>query len=385
MGGIIMWIYLLILAFILFLGVKIAPKGNFNEDFLSLKVSKGIQGFCAICIIAHHFVQPFVYSGQGAGALSIFAMIGFVFVGVFFFFSGYGLFKSYKTKPNYLKSFLRKRMPVVLVPLYVVNTILTVIVLITGGAMYNDMNPLVMGMDTIFFRITTFLGITLMNSNAWYMITIAIFYIVFFFAFKYSKNEDKAFKIMGIFSIIYLILGIAAGHGIFWLQGEWWYNSSILLFIGMYVAKNEEKVISFIKRRYTALLIITGIGTIVLTGVAIVATMQISYYRPGLSGKACSVVCLLCESCATLAFVSFILILTMKVRINNKILDFLGKIALEIYLVHRFFLVALNSQYITIQNIILYLAAVYAGTIITAIVLNKIDKVIIGAIQGKKS
>jgi len=380
-----MWIYLLILAFILFLGVKIAPKGNFNEDFLSLKVSKGIQGFCAICIIAHHFVQPFVYSGQGAGALSIFAMIGFVFVGVFFFFSGYGLFKSYKTKPNYLKCFLRKRMPVVLVPLYVVNTILTVIVLITGGAMYNDMNPLVMGMDTIFFRITTFLGITLMNSNAWYMITIAIFYIVFFFAFKYSKNEDKAFKIMGIFSIIYLILGIAAGHGIFWLQGEWWYNSSILLFIGMYVAKNEEKVISFIKRRYTALLIITGIGTIVLTGVAIVATMQISYYRPGLSGKACSVVCLLCESCATLAFVSFILILTMKVRINNKILDFLGKIALEIYLVHRFFLVALNSQYITIQNIILYLAAVYAGTIITAIVLNKIDKVIIGAIQGKKS
>lgn len=380
-----MWIYLLILAFILFLGVKIAPKGNFNEDFLSLKVSKGIQGFYAICIIAHHFVQPFVYSGQGAGALSIFAMIGFVFVGVFFFFSGYGLFKSYKTKPNYLKSFLRKRMPVVLVPLYIVNTILTVIVLITGGAMYNDMNPLVMGMDNIFFRITTFLGITLMNSNAWYMITIAIFYIAFFFAFKYSKNEDRAFKIMGIFSVIYLIAGISAGHGIFWLQGEWWYNSSILLFIGMYVAKNEEKVISFIKRRYTTLLIITGIGTIILTCVAIASTMQISYYRPGLSGKAGSVVCLLCESCATLAFVSFILILTMKVRLNNKILDFLGKISLEIYLVHRFFLVVLNSQYITIQNIIVYFAAVYAGTIITAIVLHKIDKVIIGAIQRRKS
>ena len=31
---------------------------------------------------------------------------------------------------------------------------------------------------------------------------------------------------MGIFSIAYLIVGIAAGHGIFWLQGEWWYNTS---------------------------------------------------------------------------------------------------------------------------------------------------------------
>lgn len=378
-----MWIYLIIFAFILFLGVKIAPKGNFNEDFLSLKVSKGIQGFCAICIIAHHFVQPFVYSGQGAGALSIFARIGFIFVGVFFFFSGYGLFKSYKNKQNYLNGFLRKRLPVVLVPLYIVNTILTVIVLATGGAMYNDLNPIVMGMDNVFFRITTFLGITLMNSNAWYMITIAIFYIVFYLAFKYSKNEDKAFKVMGIFSILYLIAGIAAGHGIFWLQGEWWYNSSFLLFIGMYVAKNEERVISYIKKRYAALLTITGVGTIVLTCVAIAVTMMISYYRPGLVGRACSIVCLFFETSATIFFVSFILILTMKLKLNNIILDFLGKIALEIYLVHRFFLVALNSQYITISNIVLYLAAVYICTIVTAIILHYIDGAIVKAIQRK--
>ena len=378
-----MWIYLIIFAFILFLGVKIAPKGNFNEDFLSLKVSKGIQGFCAICIIAHHFVQPFVYSGQGAGSLSIFALIGFIFVGVFFFFSGYGLFKSYKNKQNYLNGFLRKRLPVVLVPLYIVNTILTVIVLATGGAMYNDLNPIVMGMDNVFFRITTFLGITLMNSNAWYMITIAIFYIVFYLAFKYSKNEDKAFKVMGIFSILYLIAGIAAGHGIFWLQGEWWYNSSFLLFIGMYVAKNEERVISYIKKRYAALLTITGVGTIVLTCVAIAVTMMISYYRPGLVGRACSIVCLFFETSATIFFVSFILILTMKLKLNNIILDFLGKIALEIYLVHRFFLVALNSQYITISNIVLYLAAVYICTIVTAIILHYIDGAIVKAIQRK--
>ena len=383
-GGTIMTIYLLIFAFILFLGVKIAPKGNFNEDFLSLKVSKGIQGFWAVCIIAHHFVQPFVYSGQGAGALSIFALIGFLFVGVFFFFSGYGLFKSYKNKPNYLNGFLRKRIPVVLVPLYVVNTILTVIVLVTGGTMYNDMNPLVMGMDNIFFRITTFLGITLMNSNAWYMITIAIFYIIFYLAFKYGKNEDKAFKIMGIFSIAYLIVGIAAGHGIFWLQGEWWYNTSFLLFIGMYVAKNEERIISCIKKRYATFFAISSVGTIVLTGVAIVVVMMLSYYRPGLAGRACSIVCLLCETLATTFFVSIILILTMKVRLNNKILDFLGIIALEVYLIHRFFLVVLNSQYITISNNILYLAAVYVCTIMTAIVLHQVDGMIVKAIQGKK-
>lgn len=381
-----MGIYLIIFVFILFLSAKITPKGNFNEDFLSLKVSKRIQGFFAICIIAHHFVQPFVYSGEGAkaGVLSILAIIGFLFVGVFFFFSGYGLFKSYRNKPNYLDDFLRKRMPVVLVPLYIINTILTVIVLVTGNKIYNDMNPLLMGRDTIFFRITTFLGITLMNSNAWYIITIAIFYIVFNFTFKYSRNEDKAFKIMGIFSIVYLIAGIVLGHGFFWLQGEWWYNTSFLLFIGMYTAKNEEKVISFIKKRYSTLFAISIVGTIILTIIAIIVTATLSYYRPGLVGRGYSIICLLFETLSTMFFVSFILILTMKVKINNKILDFLGTIALEIYLVHRFFLVALNSQYITISNNILYLAIVYICTIITAIILHQFDRIIIKSIQGRK-
>lgn len=138
-------IYLLFLLVILLIGVKKAPKGEFHEDFLSLKISKGIQGVCAICIVAHHFIQPYFYNGDKTGALGSFALIGFLFVGIFFFFSGYGLFKSYKTKPDYLKGFLRKRLPVVLVPLYIVNTILTIITIVTQGEMYNDMNPLVMG------------------------------------------------------------------------------------------------------------------------------------------------------------------------------------------------------------------------------------------------
>ncbi|WP_294407598.1 acyltransferase [uncultured Clostridium sp.] len=380
-----MAVYLIIFALILLLGTKVAPKEEFHEDFLSLKLSKGIQGFCAICIIAHHFVQPYMYSGEGAGPMTFFALIGFLFVCVFFFFSGYRLFKSYKTKPDYLKGFLKKRLPVVLVPLYVINTIFTVIVLATGGTLYNDMNPLVMGMDNIMFRITTFLGITLMNSNAWYMITIAMFYIVFYFAFRNNRNEDTAFRIIGIFSVVYIAAGLMAGHGIFWLQGEWWYNSSFLLFIGMYVAKNEEKIISFIKRKYSVMVSVLAIATPIMTIAAIIATSVLSYYRPGLEGIGCSIVCLFFETSAGILFTSLILVITMKVRINNIILDFLGSIALEVYLVHRFFIVAFNTEYIIISNQILYLAAVYGCTIVAAIILHQIDGVIVGLIKGKKT
>ena len=69
---------MLIFAIILLLGMKISPKKEFNENFLSLKISKGIQGFCAICIIAYHFVQPYVLSVEGIEALGIFSPIGFL-------------------------------------------------------------------------------------------------------------------------------------------------------------------------------------------------------------------------------------------------------------------------------------------------------------------
>ena len=82
------------------------------------------------------FFSAVYLCGEGTGALTLFGLIGFLFVGVFFFFSGYGLFKSYKTKPGYLDGFLRKRLPVVLVPLYVINTIFTIIVLVSKGTVY---------------------------------------------------------------------------------------------------------------------------------------------------------------------------------------------------------------------------------------------------------
>lgn len=380
-----MGIYLIIFAVILFWGAKIAPKGQFHEDFLSLKVSKGVQGFCAICIITHHFCQQYLQSGEGAGVMTPFALIGFLFVGIFFFFSGYGLYKSYKTKPGYLNGFLRKRLPVVLVPLYLINAILTIIVIASNSTMYSDGNPLCFGFDNIIFRITTFLGITLMNTNAWYMVTIAIFYIAFYLAFRNNRDEDKAFRTMGIFSVVYIVLGILAGHGPLWLQGEWWYNSSLLLFVGMYVARNEKKIISYIQSRYAKIMVLCTISTVVMTMVAIAATQMLSYYRPGVIGRLFCVVCLVFETSATILFVSFVLIGTMKIKLSNKILDFLGKIALEVYLIHKFFLIFFNSQYVTISNQVLYLAAVFAATIVASIVFHKIDGAIVHAIKGNKA
>lgn len=77
------WFLLII---VLFWKAKVLGRGKFNEDFLSLNLSKGIQGFCVVCIVMHHFVQQFVLYGDGIEVFGIFSDIGFLFVGIFFFF-----------------------------------------------------------------------------------------------------------------------------------------------------------------------------------------------------------------------------------------------------------------------------------------------------------
>ncbi|WP_294404609.1 acyltransferase [uncultured Clostridium sp.] len=380
-----MILFLIILEFILILGSQLAPHNKFNDDFLSLKNTKRIQGFCALLIITHHFSQVIVFGKDSAGYLDLFCNKGYLFVCVFFFFSGYGLIKSYYTKKDYLKNFLINRLPVVIIPLYLINTILTIIVLFTGKNFYKDKNPLSYGMNTLFYKITSFSGITLMNSSSWYIVTITLFYICFYFAFKNRKNNSIGFLIMGIFLTLYITVCMFAGIGPYWFQGDWWYNSCLILLIGMIFAKYENTIIKFMKKYYILLFPISLIGSIVTINKSIFIVNNVTYYNPGLSGKIDALYCLGIQTVSEIFFLAFILILTMKLSFKNKILDFLGSMSLEIYLVHRVFLLCLHSNYIYIENKFIYLALVYLLSILSSILLHKIDQGLLNLIRRKSN
>lgn len=372
-----MFIYLILFAVLLAAGLKIAPKGQFHEDFLSLKVSKGIQGFCAIAIICHHFSQYLIYNYDGAGSLNIFENIGVWFVGIFFFCSGYGIIKSYRTKENYLHGFLKKRLPVILVPFYVITIIFTIISISSGKNFYNMDNVLTLGIISPLTVILSLIGIMLVNSHAWYIVAITVFYLAFYFCFKKSKNDKNALIHMGIFSVIYILVCIVLGHGFLWFQGEWWYNSSFLFFIGMLVAYNEEKITAYAKEKYKILLPISLIGTVITILLDIFILHAVSYY----SSIVGCFVCLAFQLPSIIFFVMFVLLVSMKIKFNNPALDFLGKIALEVYLIHNLFLAGFRSNCIFIENDILYLAAIYASTILAACILHVIDQKLIKSIK----
>jgi len=73
-------------------------------------------------------------------------------------------------------------------------------------------------------------------------------------------------------------------------------------------------------------------------------------------------------------------LLSMKVRFKNKVLSFLGAIALEMYLLQNIFITKLTH---VIDNDIFFFAAVYACTIVLAWVVHKVNQWLIGCVQRK--
>ena len=97
---------------------KLFKKNEFNEDFLSLETMKSLRGFAAIGVILHHISQQQTF--QQEGILLPFVNAGAYFVAIFFFCSGYGLLKSFDSKPDYLKGFIKKRIvKSIIIPYYV--------------------------------------------------------------------------------------------------------------------------------------------------------------------------------------------------------------------------------------------------------------------------
>ena len=88
------------LAVLLFFGAKICKRGTWNEENMSFDRTKAFLGFCAVIIVFHHISQDTCASWLNPRyirhGLDIFVTAGYPMVAMFFFCSGYGLYKSAK-------------------------------------------------------------------------------------------------------------------------------------------------------------------------------------------------------------------------------------------------------------------------------------------------
>ncbi len=353
------WVLLLPLIFILIADGQIATNSlRWQEDILDLKSSKSLLGFLAVCIVLHHTVQK--VGAANAVGLGFLENFGVCFVGGFFFCSGYGLMKSFATKKNYLDGFFKKRMPAILVPFYVCNIIFVITEVIANGL--PDPKKL----------IGWLMGWTLLNTQMWYIVEIALFYIIFYVVFKNIKNRKAALSVMMLLLSAFTVGSLLLGHGDRWFQGEWWFNSSLMFGVGMIWCSGEDRLQKAIRRFYLPVLAVVAAAFVVLLKVTNYMLDTYGYWSETESGMgyADKFRCLAAQLPMVFFFVLLICVLAQKVKFQNKALEFFGAISFELYLIHNLFLTYFPG---IVGAGALFVFVLVCG-IVSAVIINRLDQ-----------
>ncbi len=406
-------VYALIIALLIW-GGKFAgfKKDQFHEDSSSLEAMKSLRGFAAIGVILHHISQEGAFqmaNGRGnPGELSPFVNAGFIFVAIFFFCSGYGLIKSYETKPDYLNGFMKKRVLKTLVIPYYVSIVIYGLARFGSGERFAPLQ-----------WVTNLIGITMMNPYAWYPVIAAILYIAFYLIFKNVKNKKLCYVLMGV---VILALGMGfcvnghfpwfagpknwwldrasplhskwwARQQVWWLSGEWWINSCPALLIGMIFAHYEVQIRDWFRKLYWPKLLLIIVLTFLTFALSGFGQMKFGWWTewsgrgPDIGRKIATYFCVIPYSIMVPVMLFAVM---LKYKVSNPISRFFGKYSLETYMMNlivitafRFLIYKPNTPYASVPlykagnyNLAIYFAAVFAGTILLGLLYKLLNSLV---------
>jgi len=383
----LVYLYYIVLVVILFRGAEVCKKKTWNEEFMSLSQTKYLQGFFAICVMLHHAAQktcaPWHDPQYTVHGLDFFVNIGYLFVSVFLFCSGYGLYKSYKQKENYLQGFVKRRILPLVLAYYSTGLIFFVVRLLMGQKMSGSL------------MICYLSGAMLCNMNAWFVIALPIFYLGFYLTFRFLKKDGWALFATIFWVFLYTLLGTIVDHNDWWLCGEWWYNSVHLFSIGLLFARFEKPVIAHVKKFYPMYLLLAIAGLLFFYPLSGYTQDVFSYYGENWNAPdkvQRRWICLMSQMAVSCAFVFMVFLLNMKIRIGNKVLKFMGALTLEFYLIHGLFVELFGFDFLAIcpslyyiRNVALYLLVVIVLSVPSAVLLQKVHNMILGVGKKKSS
>lgn len=302
--------------------------------FFQKKVALRMKGFAAIYIMLSHLIHsPFWQLG-----FFLFGG-GYLFVGVFFFYSGYGLKKS-SEKSNYLDGFPKRKLVKIYLPFLLAETCYTLVT-----ALYNG--------DCSHFIIKC-LGIELSNTILWYVIEILALYMLFY-----------VFEKCGIPTIMYAIVWVGFALVASYLDiGSWWYVSTPCFILGIICAKYESRI-CMIKRVWWKKV------------VSLIFFLTTDYLHRWVSEFKISFLKIpstyLCVALMIISAISFIITLILSVEdysFETKILNLCGELSYLIYLWHGFF-IAIISQFE--KNEILLTIEVTLATLLFTVVYRHVE------------
>ena len=297
----ILWIALLCV--VSMVGVRFS---KYHEDYLSKDSTNAIKGIFAVVILYSH-MRGYLDLSSGwynTAYVRILKSIGQMMVAPFLFYSGYGIMESLKHNEDYSRHFFKRR--IVKTWLHFVLAVLLFIVVQTPiGKVYPAYK----------YATCWFAWESVENSN-WFVFAILALYLEAYLAMllgkklsKENKSKDWIFVLLCTV-VLYLFLYFAK-------KGQpWWYNTLFVFPFGMIYSYYKELIDNKIGRD-SALYYLTLAGLLFGFGI------WYHYYGVDIYGV------------SSILFTIILVVMGMKVKLGNPILDWLGTNAFAIYILQR--------------------------------------------------
>ena len=340
--------------------LKIKPR-DFHEDSTGVEAMKSLRGFAALGVILHHISQDSVM--QQIGGLALFVNMGAYFVATFLFCSGFGLAVSLANKPNYLDGFVKKRIFKEILLTFYINILLYGIVYLVddiiawskaGGAFSTRFAPVQW--------VTNLVGLTMMNTYAWFPIVMALLYLMFYLIFKNIKSRPVGFALLFAFIIGMGLFFCWNGHfawwygeknwwtkwgspntiwwreeKVLWFNGEWWVNSAPAFLVGVVFGTYKDSIIKWFKKLYFIKLIVLLVIGVVLYGISLYGQQKFGYWTefsgngPDIMLKVKTYFCQIPS--VTIAPV-LLFVIMLKYYAMNPVTKFFGKYSYDTYMMN---------------------------------------------------
>lgn len=318
-----------------------------NSKFLDKDESANIKGMAALFVMLGHLFTseyPLVAQFMSAGCL---------WVGLFFFYSGYGVMYSYRNNIDYMHGFILNKIFKIYIPFVIAETIYTI--------SYIVINPDAYSVKDI---IADCLGVHLLNGSLWYVVHILLFYFLFYIIQKCTHGNLNVWLWLGIF-VVYLALAVGLDIG------NWWYISSFALVMGVCYLDLQKWYDILLENGMLRILIVCGFA------ISFFLLQLAKYFSFAIIPIPITWYITFLDMVTVPFFVMLVWIFTERVHIfRGVIMKFLGKNSYEIYIYHLLVLLWLNQ----IENMNLWIKAILLVgiTCIVAKIMNGVDKKIMG-------
>lgn len=330
-----MLVFLFILLLIIFMGMQVTPQNKFNDDYMSIQKTTAINGIFVLLVFLSHARQYIDISTGALDApyLTMKTYLGQMVVVTFLFYSGYGMMESIKKKRmNYIKSIPFKRFFKVLYHMSI--AVLCFVMVQAVFSKFYDFKTILL----------SFIGWKSVGNSNWYIFAVLVLYIITFVSFIIARDK----KVLGVCLVTILSMGF-----VYWQmkmnRPDCCYNTVILFPAGMIFSLVKDKVEK----------IITKNDTIYMLFLAAVFALYLFFYNNISEG-------IEQYSMWGILFMALIVLVSMKVSIDNNILQWFGSHVFSVYILQRIPMIILTYIGYSTRHKYAFITVSFVATIVMA-------------------